>query len=240
MDDNVHARPFVSESNVVGAKHVKRPSTKRLPVPGRKPGGPRPTFQSVQNNFQRARNETVIDVDTSWNANAVMQLEHSGSSSTEPDIDLSCLDALDEQLLASPIDSFMDVCWADAVDEQDSNLSAGSSTLYNAMMSAPQKVSDDYHDLDPLEPDNEKWYGGIDVMADVKYDQEPQKLQGGYSASRNPPSLAFWVPHFTIPDPNDTVHGFPSRPPKSRRWRKIDMLACACLHFPGRRVRSTT
>lgn len=241
MDDNVHSRPFVSKYNVVGAKQVKRPLTKRLPVPGRKPGGPRHAFRSVQNNFQHVRKETIIEVDTSRLTDEV-QPGNSGSGTTELDIDLSCLAELDDQLLASPIDSFMDVCWADAVDEQDPILGTGSRTLYNAVICAPQKVFDDYHDLDPLEPDSKKWYGGIDapVTADVEYEPEPQKLQGTHSPSRSQPSLAFWVPHFTIPNPNDTVHGFPSRPPKSRRWRKFDLLANGCLHFPNRRVRSTT
>ena len=47
-------------------------------------------------------------------------------------------------------------------------------------------------------------------------------------------SLAFWDPHFTTRNPNDTVHGFPSRPArntKSRRWKRIDIIASARAHL---------
>jgi hypothetical protein len=92
------------------------------------------------------------------------------------DINPSCLDELDDQLLASPIASFLDVCWAEAVGAHESDLGGGSPTLYHATISTPPKVVDNrmldnYHDLDPLSPDNEKWYeddpGKLD--ADIKY-----------------------------------------------------------------------
>jgi len=102
---------------------------------------------------------------------------------------------------------------------------------------------DNYHDLDPLSPDNEKWYEDDPgkLEADIKYEQKPQKLPADTTsapATRGLPSLALWEPHFTIPNPNDTVHGFPSRPPKNRR--KIDVLASACSQFPARLVKSMT
>src|SRR6267154_1504954 len=65
---------------------------------------------------------------------------------------------------------------------------------------------------------------------------ESQKLP----ANRSEPSLTLWEPYFTISNPNETIHGFPSRPPKSRRRRKFDILASAYSHFPGRLVRSLT
>ena len=34
------------------------------------------------------------------------------------DLDLSCLDALDEQLLRSPVESFTELCWASAVRDE--------------------------------------------------------------------------------------------------------------------------
>jgi hypothetical protein len=108
----------------------------------------------------------------------VIPPKHSDNNAAETDIDPSCLDALDDQLLVSPIDSFVDVCWAEAVDKHDSELGGDSPTLYSAPMFAPQKVNDynmldDYHDLDPLGSDNEKWYGDeindVPVKADIRY-----------------------------------------------------------------------
>jgi hypothetical protein len=100
----------------------------------------------------------------------VRHIEHSDGHTTTPAIDPSCLDALDDQLLVSPIDSFMDVCWADAVVDHDPYLDTDSPTLYNATVSTPQKVLDDYQDLDPFASDNEKWHGDEDVLvvADVE------------------------------------------------------------------------
>jgi hypothetical protein len=94
----------------------------------------------------------------------VILSKHSGNNYAEIP---SCLDALDDQLLASPIDSFVDVCWAEAVGEHDSVLERDSPTLYNAPISAPQvfdtKALDNYHDLDPLDSDSEQWDGGMNV-----------------------------------------------------------------------------
>ena len=101
--------------------------------------------------------------------------KHSGSDATEMNIDLSCLDALDDQLLASPIDSFVDLCWAEAVGENDADLGGDSSTLYSAPISAPwktvfdSKVLDTYYDLDPLDPDSGKWNeDDVPVKAEIK------------------------------------------------------------------------
>jgi hypothetical protein len=97
------------------------------------------------------------------------------SNATDIDIDPSCLDALDDQLLASPIASFLDVCWAEAVGAHEADLNGESPILYNAPIPDPPKVFDNkfdnYHDLDPLSPDNEKWYDDYQgpVKADIKY-----------------------------------------------------------------------
>lgn len=250
MDDSVYAGLFVSEFDDVGLELFGQPVKKQLLAPDRRPGGPRQAFRPVQNSAQHVCNETALDIQDFLDVE-VIPPKHSNNNAAETDIDPSCLDALDDQLLVSPIDSFVDVCWAEAVDKHDSELGGDSPTLYSAPMFAPQKVNDynmldDYRDLDPLGSDNEKWYGDeindVPVEADIRYEQGPRKLPDESTSpptSRSLPSLAFWEPHFTIPNPNDTVHGFPSRPPKSRR-RKIDLLASACSHFPARLVKSAT
>jgi len=222
MDDHFNTGPFASEFDGIGMKYTERPVTKRLHAPGRRPGGPRQAFRSL-----RTKHRT-----------------HTTDSDME--IDPSCLDELDDQLLDSPIASFLDVCWAEAVGAHESDLGGGSPTLYNAIISTPPMVADNrmldnYHDLDPLSPDKEKWREDNSSKVNIKYEREPPKLRADTTlppAIRSPPPLALWEPHFTIPNPNDTVHGFPSRPPKSRR--KIDLLASACSHFPARLVKSMT
>jgi hypothetical protein len=171
----------------------------------------------------------------------------------EMDIDPSCLDALDDQLLSSPIDSFAEVCWADAVEEQDSESDRDSPTLYNAPISTvPRKdfeiCHSDYNDLDPLAPEKGKWCADVDDdephKADgydqewVKHTTEPYPLHLPGKASE--PLLALWEPHFTNRNPNDTIHGFPSRPHKSPRWRKFDVLTNACAHLPGCLIKSAS
>ncbi|KIM82516.1 hypothetical protein PILCRDRAFT_464999 [Piloderma croceum F 1598] len=219
IDDHLNAGPFASEFDGFGMEYIERPITKRLHAPGRRPGGPRQAFRPLQTKHRTNATDSDIDIDP------------------------SCLDELDDQLLASPIASFLDVCWAEAVEAHESDLGGGSPTLYNATIFTPPKVAnnrmlDNYHDLDPLSPDKEKWYEDSDDLgkADIKYEQEPQKLPADTSPPiiRSQPSLALWEPHFTIPNPNDTVHGFPSRPPKNRR--KIDLFS----HFPARLVKSMT
>jgi hypothetical protein len=74
------------------------------------------------------------------------------------DIDPSCLDALDDQLLSSPIDSFADVCWADAVEEQESESDRDSPTLYNAAISTEQI---DHSDPDVKIPDKGNWHPDV-------------------------------------------------------------------------------
>lgn len=54
------------------------------------------------------------------------------------------------------------------------------------------------------------------------------------------PLLALWEPHFTARNPNDTIHGFPSRPHKSRRWGKFNLVTNACTHISGCLVKSAT
>ena len=125
-------------------------------MPVRKPSGPRQAFRPIHNN---AQDENVVNVDTS-RGDDVMQ---SNSNATAISIDPSCLNELDEQLLASPIDSFMDVCWADALGENEQDSPSDSPTIYEATICGPQRVSVDYQDLDPLASDNEKWNGDADV-----------------------------------------------------------------------------
>jgi len=242
MNDNVYTGP--SESETIVAEQVERPSTMRLPAPARRPSGPRQALRPAQIHVQPVRSENSISADASLDPD-MKQTEHSDSNTSAISIDPSCLDALDDQLLVSPIDSFVDVCWAEAVGDHDPQLGAASDlpTLYNATMQAPKKAFDDYEDLDPFAIENEKWDGDGDVTVIsevVEKEQEPQKLLETHPAIPTQPSLAYWEPRFTIPNPNDTVHGFPSRPPKSRRMRRINMLASACSRFPGRLVKSAT
>jgi len=245
MDNSAYAGPFAYEFNGVGANHREQSMTKRpqLPVPSRRPSGPRQAFRLVQRNTRPVPLESASHIDDSAHIDVIPT---SHTQNTKMDIDPSCLDALDNQLLVSPIDSFVDLCWAEAVTEHDSDLGGDSPTLYNALISTPEKVPDlkvldDYHDLDPLSPDHEKWYReGIDepVNTYIEYEQAPEPQKRPIPPSE--PSLSFWEPHFRITNPNETIHGFPSRPPKGRRRRKIDILAGACSHFPSRLVRSVT
>lgn len=102
---------------------------------------------------------------------------------SEIEIDSSCLDDLDEQLLVSPMDSFADLCWADAVtDEGPPELTLSLSTLGSLRLSMttstvhrPVEVKvqvdevtpEKYEDLDPFavdssEEEEEEWFQGYD------------------------------------------------------------------------------
>jgi len=80
MDDHLDAGPFASEFDEIGMEHIERPRTKQLHAPGRRPGGPRQAFRPL-----RTKHRT---------------------NTSDMDINPSCLDELDDQLLASPIASF--------------------------------------------------------------------------------------------------------------------------------------
>jgi hypothetical protein len=189
MDDSVFAGPSASGYDALGTEDTEQSVARRvssstqlliwcsdppllqLPTPGRRPGGPRQAFR-IPSTAQDVRNGFSFDVAHSTD----MGMITSNPNATTMDIDLSCLDALDDQLLASPIDSFMDVCWADAVGEYDLDLSGDSPTLYNAPISNPQNGyddigHDDYYDLHPLDSDNEPWdqKENVSVKTYIKY-----------------------------------------------------------------------
>jgi len=230
-------------------ERIERSASKRL-APGRRPGGPRQAFRPIQNLHLRAESSAPADSPADADEIYPAQLNR---DLAEMDIDPSCLDALDDQLLSSPIDSFADVCWADAVEEHDSESDRDSPTLYNAPISTVrcnglETCHNDYHDLDPLAPEKGKWYADADEdesdNANGPYETEPMKRTNLFSShlpgKGNEHLLSLWEPHFTMRNPNDTIHAFPSRPHKSRRWRKFDVLANACAHLPGCLIKSTT
>jgi len=226
-----------SEFALFETERIERPTTKRL-ASTRRPGGPRQALRPVHNIHLHINLQANVD---SLDDTDEVPTEHSN-----PNFDPSCLDALDDQLLSSPIDSFADVCWADAVEEQELESDRYSPTLYNAAISTQHN---DGSDSDALIPD--KGNCCTDVTEDelhrpsVIYEKEPIKptidlYLSQPSAGGIEPLLALWEPHFITRNPNDTVHGFPSRPHKSRRWRKFDLLTNACAHLPGCLVKAAT
>jgi len=243
---------------------MERSASKRL-APSRRPGGPRQALKPVQNNIDYLRSQPPPPFET-YDSDDDERIESAEASETHDNelvVDPSCFDSLDDQLLSSPIDSFAQMCWEDAVDsreEEDADSDRSSPTLNNVPIAAEDMEpnpemkfvheSDDFQDLDPLSPEKGKWreeedLNGEENQLHKQYITEPVKLEEPYTSPpiTSPihidPSFAFWEPHFSTRNPNDGVHGFPSRPQKSRRWRKLDLFSQVCS-IPGRLVKSQT
>lgn len=270
-------------------------------APGRRPGGPRQALRPLNNNVHHhLRNGSPIDMESEDESEdepledhsdidddhsaeeEAMQEESSECHVKDMAIDPSCMHELDDQLLTSPVESFADICWAEAVSEHDPTSERyDEPTFYNAPIYPSRQeqehhdFEDDFHDLDPMAADKEKqrWYQddfedeplktpmrfvSLDFFSisdrartDTNTFQEHTPVKSlelepyPYPArsqppSRSEPSLAYWEPQFSNRNPNDTVHGFPSRPPKTSRWKKFDLVANARMRFASRLVRSSS
>lgn len=261
-------------------------------APSRRPGGPReasrPFFHSRAQLSADAHEPAHHRPDTPGDDDAT-SCTNSAEMAEIIEVETSCMDTLDHELITSPINCFMEICWAEAIQNDQESDHEDSPTLYNELLqgghkhttNSPHDREDNSDDLDPMDNREEKW-----ERAHVKTDFKPadiepndvgdihccvhhplmvELLQDGEPTDRYPPrpvysptelppysspprirsqtpqaSLAFWEPHFTTRDPNDTVHGFPSRPAyntKSRRWKRIDIIASARAHLSGRFTR---
>lgn len=182
----------------------------------------------------------------------------------DTDFDHSCLLSLDRQLLLRLMDSFIDVCWAEAVGDNTSPYRQ-SVHLY-APSDNYQSCSDD-SDLTPndgrsLHSPVEFTQNFVNSVRDSCVNgckQSNLHLQTQRSFPRSAASSRLSTPtddnqhdqvplvyldaHYPICDPNDTVHFFPISPLASRRAipdRKLPhtRIAAFCSNLPGRLVKS--
>lgn len=280
-------------------------------APVRRPGGPREAFRPLQNNIHLRAQASADAYEPAHDHSDSDSEDDDASSRTNSaemaeiiEVEASCMDTLDHELVTSPIDCFMEICWAEAIQEHGNDLESehgDSPTLYNEPLQSAYKQAtsshhereDSLYDLDPMDNQEEKW-----ERAQVETELEPAETESNdvcdvhccvhrpltvellqdqdqrrpsipiedpyqysprpvYSPTELPPysspprirsqtpqaSLAFWEPHFTTRNPNDTVHGFPSRPArttKNRRWKRMDILASARAHLSGRFVKSSS
>lgn len=159
-----------SELTMFETERIERPTTKRVScvfhysfpqndltdsfvstqlASTRRPGGPRQACRPVHNIHLRT---DQYSTDDGFEDTDEVSSKHPNSNSVQMNIDPSCFDALDDQLLSSPIDSFADICWADAVEEHESESDRDSPTLYNAPISAQYN---DHSDPDVLVSDKQ-------------------------------------------------------------------------------------
>ncbi|KAH7921649.1 hypothetical protein BV22DRAFT_1122020 [Leucogyrophana mollusca] len=134
--------------------------------------------------------------------------------------DQSCLESLDEQLLRSPTDSFFDMCWSSAVEDD-----------------VPVPVLQPVHprvrkrDRDSVRPSrvapaDRDWLNKAPAMMDAcrKSSQMPPSPTSptfsSSSRSRHDAMLAGSESHLLYHNPNESVHFFPIPPQHARRRRR--------------------
>ncbi|KAJ7781835.1 hypothetical protein DFH07DRAFT_791790 [Mycena maculata] len=162
--------------------------------------------------------------------------------------DRTCFDALDDQLLHYPIDSFADLCWADAVHDT-------SHEPYIAMSHPPELIADADADASLSDPVHEP------VEPKPSFAPAPETLP--FSDKLNTPSRRLAAepslhplkakaapapinprldtlplpPHFCLSDPSESIGFFPTRPTDRRASKpKRPSRFFAYFHFNARPV----
>jgi len=156
--------------------------------------------------------------------------------------DRSCFDALDEQLLHHPVQSFADVCWADAVHDISNERPHRSNELPHRSLishhpSWVDLAADRDHESDdilaPLPFSNKLNTPGIQRLAEEPYSSFHAKPDTYVhpvlpSTPRQDPFVLL-QPHFTQSDPSESIGFFPTRP-RARRPSKTPSRFFAYFH----------
>ncbi|KAJ7504152.1 hypothetical protein B0H11DRAFT_506020 [Mycena galericulata] len=137
--------------------------------------------------------------------------------------DRSCFDSLDDQLLHHPIQSFADICWADAVQDTTSE----PPTLHppELMVDAyltdfdpvPESSIPSFDSNKPILPLADKLNTpGKHLVAERLHVKVDTSLR---PAATNPRYDAAMLlhPHFSVPDPSESIGFFPTRPQRTSK-----------------------
>ncbi|KAG1737836.1 uncharacterized protein EDB91DRAFT_1249511 [Suillus paluster] len=160
------------------------------------------------------------------------------SSLREVDFDVTCLNALDEQLLHAPKDCFLDICWAEAVYDEDED-----EELHPELMEKPwvrQSQPERATDSEQMRPDP--------IMMRVERKpsflpspesyaaQTPQRVMFAASESRMLYQNANHSVHFfPVPQQRDSRRKYMAEDPPDIRSGKLKLFSDAYDTLTGRR-----
>jgi len=166
------------------------------------------------------------------------------------EFDPSCLHALDNQLLLSPIESFVDLCWAEAVIDDDSDDIPAPRAFH--ISPTPEDASVWHSDL---EDGDRTPTDGASEGSHLTHTKNFVHLDSFFRTPASPPlsnplddsklPLVLLGAHFPARNPDDSIHFFPVSPLASRR-RTADRrlphtrIAAFCSNLPGRLVKSSS
>ena len=151
-------------------------------APSRRPGGPREALRPFLQNNLHSRLQPFADVREPAHHHSDSTAEDDASSCTNSaekaeiiEVETSCMDTLDQDLVTSPINCFMEICWAEAIQDDHESDHEDSPTLYNEPLQGGHKHAisrhrdreDNSDDLDQMENQRGKW-GTTHVETDFK------------------------------------------------------------------------
>jgi len=177
----------------------------------------------------------------------------------DTEFDQSCLYPLDKELLLHPIETFIDVCWDEAVVE-DEVIAEDNATprRQSPPLYAPSYGSIDYQfhpedgDLTPTDGRSEDMSvkdtkNFVHFAQDSFSKTEPSSpLSTSTDDSRHVEMPVVYLnAHFPVCNPSESIHFFPVSPLASRRRaadRKLPhaRIAAFCSNLPGRLVKSAS
>jgi hypothetical protein len=178
-------------------------------------------------------------------------------TSLDIDFDHSCLETLDDQLLLHPMDSFVDICWAEAVYDDADRVTTP--TGWSTSSSTARHDQLRVHLETPSDDDSDECRTYEDVHVPTTYIYGEGDTSGEYTSGYVSPvmkekhtffdqpmddgtsSFIFLDPHFTISDPDESIHFFPTSAPMTRQRSKFQKgITTFCANLPGRLIKSAT
>jgi len=157
-------------------------------------------------------------------------------------IDVSCFEDLEDQLLASPRESFADLCYSDAVDTNPAN-----DPDWCVFVNTPRRMNWDRNSNVTYKPETDKFsFLNRPLSIDPYAKPDSPSVDGFTSSSSTSESGDFGyafpflygdsMSAMTIPDPHATIHYSPSPPTRAKQQNRWDrtvtrLTSLARLHF---------